>query len=113
MSHPSKAKGYRGEIIARDVLRNFFPTLERTGSVAYLKDAADLVARKELIGDVEPVRIVTTQDDRGPLLVTMSYADLEELMDGQVYNGPVVVQVKKHKRTWIGGLYAALKEATR
>lgn len=107
---PPKAKGYRGEIKARDELRALgLHKIERTGSLNYKDSAPDLTQGGD--GDLKPVRIVATQDDRAPMLYTLSAEDLGFLMGWGVASRdliPVVVQVKKHKQTWIGGLYRKL-----
>lgn len=103
----SKTYGYATEIAALEALRRVFPYLRRTGSVAYKKDAADLVQE----GVNSPFRLIVTRDKRRELLVTLSADDFATLA-GEVPGNSVVVQVKGRERTWIGTLYQGLKKAT-
>jgi hypothetical protein len=104
----SKTYGYATEVAALEALRKVFPYLRRTGSVAYKKDAADLVQD----GAASPFRLIVTRDKRKELLVTMSIDDFVVLVGDEVGQEAVVVQVKGRERTWVGSLYAALKKAT-
>lgn len=121
VSHASKVKGYRGEVNALVALTKLgFSGLSRTGSVNYTESAPDLVqwGRKNAGNQkTKPIRIVTTQDDYGPVLITMSAADLGDVLyhvqvGGDLRDLPVVCQCKKHKKTWIGRLWRELKEAS-
>lgn len=113
----SKEYGYEVEVYFRRMLRDFFPRLERVGSLGYSKAHADLVQpgygiwKKE-----EPIRIVATRDKRRTPLLTMSITDaaaLATLTPGQRYDAGVVVQCKGRKTSTLGTLYQDLKEATR
>lgn len=106
----SKTYGYATEIAALNALRSVFPLLRRTGSVAYKKDAADLVQESEKTDAA--YRFVVTRDKRRELLITMSVDDFNYLVGKDILT-KVYVQVKGRERTWIGSLYQALKEATR
>lgn len=115
-----KGKGTKGENIARDHLKLLgFLNIERTGSLNYYKDAPDLVQSVVIKGSfrTSPIRIVTTQDNYGPLLVTMSAADLGDVL-AAFRNSPdlshlhTVVQCKKTKSSYIGRLWRELKLAT-
>lgn len=106
----SKTYGYATEVAALEGLRQVFPYMRRTGSVAYKKDAADLV--QEGAHPEEPIRVVVTRDKRKELLVTMSMSDFQYLCGKDDVLDATVVQVKGRERTWIGSLYEALKKAT-
>lgn len=117
MSHPSKTKGYRGEVEALQAVVDLgFTKAERTGSLAYTKAAADLVqpgASGGITFGPPPIRIIATKDDHQPLLFTLTAGDLERVRIAHDLSlVPLVVQVKKRKTTWIGGLFRELKEAT-
>ena len=118
MSHPSRKKGYAGEVKALETLVQLgFTKLARTGSVNYKDSAPDLVYwGAKGIPPTYKVRIVTTQDDYGPVLITMSAADFGDVLEsyraGSLADLPVVVQCKKRKTTTIGTLWKKLKEAT-
>lgn len=104
----SKTYGYATEVAALHALRRVFPYLRRTGSVAYKKDAADLVQE----GHSVPFRLIVTRDKRRELLVTVCIDDFLTLVGDEVPGNAVVVQVKGRATTWIGSLYQALKKAT-
>lgn len=104
----SKTYGYATEVAALQALRRVFPYLRRTGSVAYKKDAADLVQE----GANTPFRLIVTRDKGREMLVTVSIDDFISLVGDAIPGNAVVVQVKGRKQTWVGGLYRALKKAT-
>ena len=107
----SKSYGYEVEKAAEARLRAVFPNMRRMGSVAYRKDAADLV--QENASDSDPYRFVVTRDKRKPLLITMSMDDFIYLCDDKTArDARAFVQVKGREKTWIGGLYEALVKAT-
>ena len=115
MSHPSKAKGYALEVAACKALQAVFPHLRRTGSVAYLKDAPDLVQESGLSSAAGALRLVVTRDKNRPMLVSLAVDDfvwLATTPDAWLAGIHVVVQVKKRERTWLGTVYDALKRAT-
>lgn len=105
----SKSWGYAVEVAALKALRQVFPYLVRTGSVAYKKNAADLVQAG--VGD-PPLRLVVTRDKRRPLLVSLTVEDFNALVGRELDNRAVVIQVKARERTWLGSLYQGLREAT-
>lgn len=108
----SKAWGYEVETQALRALVPVFTRLRRTGSMAYKKAAADLVAD----GRGAPILVVVTKDKGpgNPLLVTLPAQDLLELVrDPRAHLRPVRVQVKGRAQTWIGGLWRDLREAVK
>lgn len=118
MSHASKVKGYNAEVLGVNELKRLgFTGMHRTGSVAYSKNAADMVQNWGPDSPYSPVRIVQTQDLRKPALYTMTARDLEILLEAaraeMLNEVPVVVQSKKRQQTWIGKLWRELYEATR
>jgi hypothetical protein len=118
VSHPSKRKGYRGEIRARDELRRVgLHELKLTGSVNYKDSAPDLVQLGTPEAQVDPLLIVATQADRRPFLYSLTAHDLYTLLRAArmelLDEVPVAVQVKKHKAFAIDTLYRRLEAATR
>lgn len=112
MSSPSRKKGWVGEDRVRKELRDLGLTrIQRTGSLAYTRSAADLVQPGTGI-----VRIVATQADRKPMLYTLTARDLSLLVQSvraeTLDEVGVFVQVKKLKRTAISTLYDELARAT-
>lgn len=118
MSHPSKRKGYDAEVGGVNELKRLgFVGARRTGSVAYSKNAADIVQNWEPGSPYQPVRVVMTQDLRKPMLYTLSGKDLQILIGAvraeMLEELPLVAQVKKRQQTWIGKLWRELWEATK
>lgn len=109
----SKEYGYEVEKAALRALRRVFPTLTRTGSMAYKKDAADLVQNPE--ATTHALRLVITRDKRRPMLVTLDLNEFTEMLANPTALAyrKVMVQVKGRTRTWIGSLYAGLVDATK
>ena len=106
----SKKYGYAVEVAALKALRRVFPSLARTGSIAYKKAAADLLAP----GFGDPLRLVVTRDKGRRLLVSLSVDDLVRLCESTTpHEFAVAVQVKGRERTWLGSLYEELRTATR
>jgi hypothetical protein len=116
----AKSWGYQVEMAALEELKDIFPDLRRTGSVAYKKSAADLVQDGNGDSGLLPRRLpilplVVTRDKRRPLLVTLAVEDLV-MMVSYTLTGPsipVAVQVKARERTWIGRLYDDLVKAVK
>lgn len=117
MSSSASRKGYDAEIRALRELGVVFPRLRRQGSVGYYKAAADLIQDAAPPYDVnppEPIVIVATQDLRRPMLFTMDAGDVvrvSALSSEQLAAHPVVVQVKKREKTWLGTIYGELAKA--
>lgn len=108
MSSPSKAKGYRVEVLALNELQGLgMLNLTRTGSLAYTLDAADLVQP----GPGDPVLLVATRDDGGPTLYTTNADGLRRLARDNLKVVPVVVQVKARKQSFIGRVWRGLRDA--
>lgn len=106
----SKQYGYAVEVAALKALRRVFPSLARTGSVAYKKAAADLVSS----GFGEPLRLVVTRDKGKRLLVSLSADDFLRVAESKSpHEFAVAVQVKGRQQTWLGSLYEELRKATR
>ena len=114
-SKRNKSIGYTTEVAAIKALKPAFPNLKRTGSTAYSKAAADIVqVGTGTEANDPPLRLIVTRDLNKELLVTLSVGDLLSMISLQSFQfrGRVVIQVKSRQKTWVGGLYAALKEAT-
>lgn len=105
----SKSYGYEVEKAAEAALSMTYPRIARKGSVAYKKDAADL--EQEGTSKAAPYRFIVTRDKRRPMLITMSMEDFYRLAGPRTAD-TVYVQVKGRAKTWIGGLYEALRKAT-
>lgn len=109
----AKQWGYEVEVQTISALAPIFPRLRRTGSMAYKKAAADLVAD----GKGEPILLVVTKDKGpgNPLLVTLRATDLEDLVRGgpSVLLRPTAVQVKGRGQTWIGKLWRELRDSVK
>lgn len=110
MATTSKRKGYVLEREAEAILSLVWPDLKRTGSVAYKRNAADLVQE----GEGKTICLVATRDKNQPILVTLSATDFVQLMRVEnLTTSKVLVQCKKREATWIGRVWRDLVEFSR
>lgn len=129
MSSPqkrSKGWGYEVEKQAAKALSAIWPTVKRTGSVNYSKDAPDLIAAPQPLTDIAkrlgcqphptlPIVVTKEKGSGKPLLVTLRMDDFLMLAEnagdpGGVRAG-VAVQCKGRQSIWVHKVMQGLCEA--
>lgn len=120
MSTQKRAKswGYEVELQALKILQQLVPDLERTGASAQKsKGYPDLMTPstgRRTLDEATQCFIVTKDKGRhSPMLVTLPLVDLIDMVRMGPPQGRVAVQVKARKATWIGSLWAELRQAVR
>lgn len=116
MSSPARSKGwgYEVERQAEKALQKLDPSIRRTGASSQkVAGAPDLATPRT---GTAPLLLVVTKDKGpgSPLLVSLPMADLITIATvGWPVGAETYVQVKGRARTWIGSLYAELKESAK